>query len=73
MALTNFNQSTLILVDSIGYIGYNLVPFQSKDSSGNPMTLIQHVQQLNFLLCVVPKTVPDASKRQIGFVDDTVH
>lgn len=28
MALTNFNQSTLILVDSIGYIGYNLVTFQ---------------------------------------------
>lgn len=71
MALTNFNQSTLILVDSIGYIGYNLVTFQGKDSSGKPMTLIQHVQQLNFLLCVVPKTVPDAPKRQIGFVDDT--
>ncbi|MFQ9185640.1 DUF6173 family protein [Agathobacter rectalis] len=48
-------------VKEIGYIGYNLVCFHGVDTSGKPLELIQHVQQLNFLLMVV-------SKRQIGFV-----
>ena len=50
MSIVQFNQSTTILVESIGYIGYNLVRFVGKDNSGKPLELIQHISQLNFLL-----------------------
>ena len=70
MIVVNFNQSTTILVDSIGYIGYNLIRFGGKDSSGKPLELLQHISQLNFLLTVVPKDEPEIPKRPIGFVAD---
>lgn len=68
MMLTQFNESIQILVKGIGYSGYNLVCFHGEDKDGKPLELIQHVQQLNFLLMVVPKLEPEAPKRQIGFV-----
>ena len=68
MMLVQFGQSTTILVKGIGYSGYNLVCFHGEDTEGKPLELIQHVQQLNFLLTVVPKPVPEVPKRQIGFV-----
>ncbi|WP_367566114.1 DUF6173 family protein [Butyribacter intestini] len=52
----------------MGYIGYNLVCFHGEDTSGKSLELIQHVQQLNFLLMVVPKLEIEAPNRQIGFV-----
>lgn len=67
MSVVQFNQSITILVREIGYIGYNLVCFHGEDTSGKPLELIQHVQQLNFLLMVVPKPEPEAPKRKIGF------
>lgn len=70
MSIVKFNESSTLLVDSIGYIGYNLVRFGGKDSSGKPLELIQHVSQLNFLLMVVPKPEPEVPKRKIGFVQD---
>ena len=68
MSVVQFNQSITILVKEIGYIGYNLVCFHGEDTSGKPLELIQHVQQLNFLLMVVPKPEPEVPKRKIGFV-----
>ena len=68
MMLVQFNETTTILVKDIGYSGYNLVCFHGEDIEGKPMELIQHVQQLNFLLTVVPKPKPEAPKRKIGFV-----
>ena len=59
---------TSLLIKEIGYIGYNLVCFHGEDTSGKPLELIQHVQQLNFLLMVVPKPEIEAPNRQIGFV-----
>ena len=68
MSVVSFNQTTTILVDSIGYIGYNLVRFGGKDGAGKPLELIQHISQLNFLLTIVPKPEPENEKRKIGFV-----
>ena len=34
ISVVHFGMSTTILVDSIGYIGYNLIRFGGKDSSG---------------------------------------
>lgn len=70
MSIVKFNESITLFVDSIGYIGYNLVRFGGKDSSGKPLELIQHVSQLNFLLMVVPKPEPEVPKRKIGFVQN---
>lgn len=67
LKVVQFNQSTTIIVDDIGYIGYNLVCFYGKDNSGKPLELIQHIHQLNFLLTVCPKPVPNEPKRKIGF------
>lgn len=67
VALANFGVSTTIMINSIGYIGSNLIVFRRADNSGNPLELIQHVNQLDFLLTVVSKPVPEVLKRQIGF------
>ncbi|MCR4719143.1 MAG: hypothetical protein K5768_05885 [Firmicutes bacterium] len=68
LQVVHFNQTTLIFVESIGYIGYNMVCFRGTDSQGKPMELIQHIHQLNFLLTVVPKPIPEQPKRKIGFI-----
>lgn len=70
MSIVQFNESITIFVDSIGYIGYNLIRFGGKDNLGKPMELIQHVSQLNFLLMVVPKLEQETPKRKIGFVTE---
>lgn len=68
MMLVQFNQSIPIRVTQIGYICYNLICFLGEDTNGKPLELIQHIQQLNFLLSVAPKPEPDVPERQIGFV-----
>ena len=68
MMLVQFNQSIPIRVTQISYIGYNLICFFGEGTNGKPLELIQHIQQLNFLLSVAPKPEPDVPKRQIGFV-----
>ena len=68
LQVVHFNQSTLIFVENIGYIGYNMVCFHGTDGQGKPLELIQHINQLNFLLTVVPKPVPEQPKRKIGFI-----
>lgn len=70
ISVVQFNQSITILVDSIGYIGYNLVRFVGKDNSGKQLELIQHISQLNFLLMIVPKPEPKVEKRMIGFLQE---
>ena len=68
LVITQFNQSTTILVHNIGYIGYNLVCFYGKGTDGKPLVLIQHTSQLNLLLTAAPKPKSETPKRQIGFV-----
>lgn len=70
MCIVQQNQSTIIHVDSIGYIGYNIIRFGGLDNSGKPLELLQHVSQLNFLLMVESKPNPEVPKRRIGFVAD---
>lgn len=67
LAVAHFGNTTNIFVNSIGYIGYNLIVFYGTDSLGKPQKLIQHINQLDFLLTCQVKTVPEAPKRQIGF------
>lgn len=66
--VVKFNESITLLVESIGYTGCNLVWFEGKDNNGNCLRLVQHVQQLNFLMMTVVIEEPESPKRRIGFV-----
>ncbi len=64
--LTNFGQSILMQVTNITYEKSVLMIFKGF-VNGREATLIQHINQLNFMLTSVEKE-PDRPKRKIGFV-----
>ncbi len=68
LLLTNFGQSVLMQVTEISYRMPVLMIFKGY-VNGAESTLIQHVNQLNFLLTAVKKD-PDRPKQKIGFVSD---
>ena len=70
ISCVSFGSVTTILVENMGHIGSSLVAFYGRDSSDKPLELIQHIHQLNFLLTVAPKAVPEISRRKIGFVGE---
>ena len=63
--LTNFGQPILMSVTNITYEESVLMVFKGF-VNGREATLIQHINQLNFLLTTVEKE-PDRPKRKIGF------
>lgn len=65
MMLTNFGQSVLMQVTNITYEEPVLFVFKGF-VNGKESTLIQHMNQLNFLLTSVEKE-PERPKRRIGF------
>lgn len=64
--MTNFGQSVLMQVTQVAYEYPVLMVFKGF-VNGQEATLIQHINQLNFLLTTVEKE-PDRPKRQIGFI-----
>ena len=66
--LTNFGQTVLMQVTQITYEYPVLMVFKGF-VNGREATLIQHVNQLSFLLTTVEKE-PDRPKRQIGFISN---
>lgn len=64
--LTNFGQSVIMQVTEISYEKSVLMVFKGY-VNGKMSTLIQHVNQLNFLLTSIEKE-PDRPKRTIGFI-----
>lgn len=64
--MTNFGQSVLMQVTQITYEDPVLMVFKGY-VNGREATLIQHINQLNFMLTSVEKE-PDRPKRQIGFI-----
>ena len=63
--LTNFGQSVLMQVTNITYEKSVLMVFKGI-VNGREATLIQHINQLSFLLTTIEKE-PDRPKRKIGF------
>lgn len=63
--LTNFGQSVTMIVDKITYEKSVILVFKGW-VNGNYSTLIQHINQLNFLLTAMP-IEPEQPKRKIGF------
>ena len=67
LAVAHFGETVNIIVNKVGYIGYNLIVFYGEDSYGKPQKLIQHINQLDFLLSAQSKEIPEAPRGQIGF------
>lgn len=65
MLLTNFGQSVLLNVTQINFEKPVLMVFKGY-VNGQEATLIQHINQLSFMLIKVPVD-PDRPKKQIGF------
>lgn len=63
--MTNFGQSILMQVTKITY-EYPVLMIFKGFVNGRESTLIQHINQLNFLLTSIEKE-PDRPKRTIGF------
>lgn len=68
MMLTNFGQSILMHISEVSFEEPALMVFKGY-VDGQLATLIQHVNQLNFLLTSVPKE-PDRPKQKIGFATE---
>ena len=66
LMLTNFGQSVLMQVSEIGYEKSVLMVFKGT-VNGNPATLIQHINQLSFMLTTIPRQEPEKPKKKIGF------
>lgn len=66
LKLASFNESITINVTNIGYYNPSLIVFDGI-VNGNPATLVQHINQLNFLIIAVKKLNPDLPAHRIGF------
>ena len=64
--LTNFGQSVLMRVTDIGYEKSVLMIFKGY-VNGQKATLIQHINQLSFLLIASPRANTEKPKQRIGF------
>lgn len=68
--LVSFGQTMTFHVERIGYSNPSLIIFVGVSDDGHPLTLVQHVSQINFLLMAVPKPGPELPRRHIGFLDE---
>jgi hypothetical protein len=68
MRLVSFGQAVVIYVAEVGCVQPNLVIFVGMNERREPVKLIQHMNQLSFLLTVLPRLDPDAERRPIGFL-----
>lgn len=66
--LASFGQAVVIHVQDVGCVQPNLVIFVGVNERREPVKLIQHMNQLSFLLTVLPRLDPDAERRPIGFI-----
>lgn len=65
--LASFGQTILMQVTNIGYSNPSLIHFYGY-VNGARSELIQHVNQLSFLLTSVPSSDPQKPPKRIGFV-----
>ena len=66
LQLASFGTSITMAVEDISYQNPDMLYF-SGTVSGNKAQLIQHMNQLSFLLLAVPKKDPSKPPRRIGF------
>ena len=64
----SFGSSITFYVDSIEFNEPSMIIFHGTTTDGGPTRLIQHCNQLSFLLQAVPKQDPDEKRVPIGFI-----
>ena len=60
-------EAGVLRIEGLGYFDPDLITFYGRDDEGQKMQLVQHVSQLNMALRAVPRALPDAPARRIGF------
>jgi len=65
--LVNFGQSVVFHLADMGYWNPSLISFKGCTEDGNPVELIQHVNQISILLMKLPRKDPTQPKKRIGF------
>ena len=69
--LVSFSQGLRIHVREVTAREPNLIVFTGLTENGEPVTLVQHVSQLSFLVMKLPRLNPDEPRRPIGFFAET--
>lgn len=67
LKLVSFGQTVIFAVQSIGFHNPSLITFYGVSEDGSPLELIQHVNQISFLITSIPRTDKSEPKRKIGF------
>lgn len=65
--LVSFGQSVVFHLNGIGYWNPFLISFLGTTEDGQPVELIQHVNQISILLMKLPRKNPEEPKKPIGF------
>lgn len=65
--LASFGQPVLLHVNHVSFIYPKLIIFKGMTENRDNATLIQHFNQLNFLLVKVKRLTPGTQKTPIGF------
>lgn len=63
-------EAGVLRIEGLGYFDPDIITFYGRDDNGARTQLIQHVTQLNVMLCAVPRdepAEPDEPPRRIGF------
>lgn len=66
LQIIQFNNSITLYVTGVSHLGMGLVVFRGLDSNDNPCEIVQHINQINVLMTVVPKPA-EVPHRKIGF------
>jgi Family of unknown function (DUF6173) len=67
MRLVTFGQTITFHVTEIGFHNPSLMLFDGVLDSGDPVSLMQHVSQISFLLMKLKRSDPTQPKRKYGF------
>ena len=65
--LVNFGSEITFQVTDIGSVEPDLIIFTGKTPAGAPVQLLQHRNQIDFLLTTLERSDPDQPKRPVGF------
>jgi hypothetical protein len=70
--LVSFGQTVVFRVEDVGYHNPSLIVFHGRMDDGNPVTLVQHVSQISFLLTSLKRPNPQEPKVPFGFTPQKV-
>jgi len=65
--LVSFGQTMQFHIEQLGYYNSSLIIFHGRLENGARVELIQHVNQISFLLMALPKMDKTKPPRRIGF------